>query len=229
MKGATAADAGRTALFALRSRQRRGQAQASRRRRARTPRSTTSRSVPRATVYVSDSASGTIYAATARDARRLEVVVGPGQLGSPQGMAVSADGRRLYVFGLRSRPIFASTSAGRHRIRLRAPPRARRCSASTAWQRRAMSDRGTERRASPTRSCACACPSDRQAVVSAEPLDAQCARDSTSRRSASSAPEGFVYVANSQDGKFRDAHGDFTKYKAAEPLLLRIPTAQLCP
>lgn len=47
-------------------------------------------------VYVSDPIGGGIYS-VAPDARKIEVLVAPGTFRSPQGLAVSADGQRLYV------------------------------------------------------------------------------------------------------------------------------------
>jgi sugar lactone lactonase YvrE len=51
---------------------------------------------PEGTIYASDSVSGAVYRALP-GARTLSLLVPPGRLGSPQGLAVSADGRRLFV------------------------------------------------------------------------------------------------------------------------------------
>ncbi len=51
---------------------------------------------PDGTVYASDPQSGGIYRARA-DATVLETLIAPGAFRSPQGLAVSADGARLYV------------------------------------------------------------------------------------------------------------------------------------
>jgi hypothetical protein len=48
------------------------------------------------TVYASDPISGALYRA-GPGARALAMLVSPGRLRSPQGLALSADGRRLYV------------------------------------------------------------------------------------------------------------------------------------
>jgi hypothetical protein len=51
---------------------------------------------PDGTVFASDPLGGGIYR-LAPDAKRIEVLVGPGTFRSPQGLAVSCDGRRLYL------------------------------------------------------------------------------------------------------------------------------------
>jgi hypothetical protein len=51
---------------------------------------------PDGTVYASDPQGGGIYRAR-RDSAQLTALVAPGTLRSPQGLAVSADGQRLYV------------------------------------------------------------------------------------------------------------------------------------
>jgi streptogramin lyase len=51
---------------------------------------------PDGTVYASDPEGGGIYRAR-RDSAQLEVLIAPGTLRSPQGLAVSADGQRLFV------------------------------------------------------------------------------------------------------------------------------------
>jgi streptogramin lyase len=51
---------------------------------------------PDGTVYASDPEGGGIYRAR-RDSAQLTALVAPGTLRSPQGLAVSADGQRLYV------------------------------------------------------------------------------------------------------------------------------------
>lgn len=51
---------------------------------------------PDAAIYASDPEGGGIYRAR-RDSAELAVLVAPGTLRSPQGLAVSADGQRLYV------------------------------------------------------------------------------------------------------------------------------------
>jgi hypothetical protein len=51
---------------------------------------------PDGTVYASDPISGGVYRAR-RGAKALAPLVAPGTLRSPQGLAVSADGKRLYV------------------------------------------------------------------------------------------------------------------------------------
>jgi sugar lactone lactonase YvrE len=48
------------------------------------------------TVYASDPATGAVYRA-APDAQTLSVLVQPGMMANPQGLVVSADGRRLFV------------------------------------------------------------------------------------------------------------------------------------
>jgi sugar lactone lactonase YvrE len=52
--------------------------------------------VPDGTVYASDPVGGRIFR-LAPGGERLETVLGPGRMRSPQGMALSPDGRRLYV------------------------------------------------------------------------------------------------------------------------------------
>lgn len=51
---------------------------------------------PDGSVYAADSQSGAIYRC-ARDCTQLSLLVAPGRLRSAQGMAVTADGKRLYV------------------------------------------------------------------------------------------------------------------------------------
>ncbi len=224
MKGATAEDAGRTALFLF-------DLDTGALKRTFPPPAGEDATFddvalgPEGEVYVSDSASGTIYAAT-RDARRLEVVVSPGQLGSPQGMAVSADGRRLYVSDY-GRGLFSVDVQAGIAIRMRAPagmPVLGIDGLARAGQCLIAVQNGVQ----PHKVLRLRLSDDRQGVASVEALDLNLPEMDEPTLGVVST-EGFVYVANSQDGKFRAAHGDFTKYKAAEPLLLRIPTAQLCP
>jgi len=224
MKGATAEDAGRTALFLFDL-----DTGALKRTFPAPPgQDSTFDDLalgPEGEVYVSDSASGTIYAAT-RDARRLEVVISPGQLGSPQGMVVSADGRRLYVSDY-GRGLFSVDVQAGIAIRMRSPAGATLLGID-GLARSGQCLIAVQNGIQPHKVLRLRLSDDRQAVVSAEPLDLN-VPDMDEPTLGVVSTEGFVYVANSQDGKFRNAHGDFTKYKAAEPLLLRIPTAQLCP
>ena len=224
MQGATADDAGRTALFAY------DLDTGVLRRKFLPPAGSDSTFDdvalgPEGEVYVSDSASGAIFAAT-RDARRLEAVVTPGQLGSPQGMAVSADGKHLFVSDY-GRGIFTVDPRAGIAVRMRVPEGAVLLGIdglARAGQCLIAVQNGVQ----PHRVLRLRITDDGEGIASVETLDQNVPEmDEPTLGVVSS--EGFVYVANSQDGKFRNAHGDFTKYKAAEPLLLRIPTAQLCP
>jgi hypothetical protein len=66
---------------------------------------------PHGTVYASDPEGGGIYRAPA-GATELSVLVAPGTLRSPQGLAVSADGRRLYVSDYRYGVAMIDLSSG---------------------------------------------------------------------------------------------------------------------
>jgi hypothetical protein len=66
---------------------------------------------PDGTVYASDPEGGGIYRA-APDAAALSALIAPGTLRSPQGLAVSADGQRLYVSDYRYGLAFIDLASG---------------------------------------------------------------------------------------------------------------------
>lgn len=224
MQGATADDAGRTALFAFDL-----DSGALKRKFVPPPGiDTTFDDValgPEGVVFVSDSASGVIYAAS-RDARRLEPLVTPGQLGSPQGIAVSADGRRLFVSDY-GRGLFSIDTQAGIAVRMRFPAGAVLLGID-GLQRAGQCLIAVQNGIQPHKVLRLRLSDDGLAVTSVETLDQNVAEMDEPTLGVVST-EGFVYVANSQDGKFRSAHGDFAKYPAAAPVLLRIPTSKLCP
>ena len=177
------------------------------------------------TVYVSDSTSGTIFTATA-DAHRLEVLIPPGQLGSPQGMALSTDGQRLYVSDY-GRGIFAVELRAGIVIRLRVPE-GLALLGFDGLQRSGSCLVAVQNGLEPNKVLSLHLTSDGLGIDRTEVLEMNTSwLDEPTLGTVT--PDGFVFVANSGDGKFRKAKGDFNVFKPSEPLLLRIPAGKLCP
>lgn len=224
MQGATAGDAGRSALFAFdldsgRLRAKLGPAAGG---------DATFDDVavaPDGTAYVSDSSNGTIYAALP-GTKTLTMILPPGQLGSPQGMALSADGKILYVSDY-GRGIFALDLRAGIVLRLRVPA-ASVLLGFDGLQRSGNCLIAVQNGVEPHRVVSLRLAGDGLGIEQVRVLEANTALlDEPTLGTIT--PDGFLYIANSQDGKFRNAHGDFSKYAAAEPVVLRIPTAKLCP
>lgn len=180
---------------------------------------------PDGTAYVSDSANGTISAALP-GAAALTMILPPGQLGSPQGMALSADGKLLYVSDY-GRGIFALELKAGIVLRLRVPAAAVLLGFD-GLQRSGNCLIAIQNGVEPHRVLSLRLASDGLGIERVQVLEANTPLLDEPTLGAVT-PDGFLYVANSQGGKFRNAHGDFSKYAAAEPVLLRIPTASLCP
>ncbi|MEO8503960.1 MAG: hypothetical protein ABI609_08700 [Acidobacteriota bacterium] len=224
MQGVTAEDAGRTALFAF-------DLDSGRLKRKLLPPPGTDSTFDdvalgaAGAVYVSDSASGTIFTATA-DARRLDVLIPPGQLGSPQGMALSADGQRLYVSDY-GRGIFAIELRAGIVIRLRVPE-GMALLGFDGLQRSGNCLVAVQNGLEPNKVLSLHLTSDGLGIDRTEVLEMNTPwLDEPTLGTVT--PDGFVFVANSGDGKFRKAKGDFNVFKPSEPLLLRIPAGKLCP
>ncbi len=176
-------------------------------------------------VFVSDSATGAIYVVL-RDAQQLAVLIPPGQLGSPQGMALSADGKRLYVSDY-GRGIFAIELQAGVAIRLRTPSNPTLLGFD-GLQRSGACLIAVQNGVAPSKVMRLRLGGDGLSIDSAEVLDMNLPEMDEPTLGVVST-EGFVYVANSQDSRFRSARGNFLNYTAAEPVLLKIPTAKLCP
>ena len=141
-------------------------------------------------------------------------------------MALSADGKRLYVSDY-GRGIFAVELKAGLAIRL-STPHDPTLLGFDGLQRSGSCLIAVQNGVSPHKVLRLRLGGEGLAIQSAEVLDMNTPEmDEPTLGVVSS--EGFVYVADSQDSRFRSARGNFLSYTAAEPVLLKIPTSKLCP